>query len=389
MAGIDQHAIEAAGTIVVAGEVVASGEHDAPALGGGDAGSCAAEIIPAAGAHLDEDQRPAIAADEVDLAPAHAEIVLDHAQAAPFEMRHGAFLRFAAACRGGIVALCLHAHEMTEESAALYVVPTPLGNLADLTRRAEEVLRAVPWVAAEDTRHSGPLLKQIGSSARILPAHRHNEHEAAARIVERLHAGEAVALISDAGTPGISDPGARIVAAVRAAGCKVVPLPGPCAAITALSAAGLAEEHFLFYGFLPNKGGQRRHVLERLRNHPYALVFYEAPHRVLETVADLAAVLGERTVVIARELTKLFESIHSGPLTTALAWLEEEPNRQRGEFVLIVSGAPVGADDGEGERILKLMLAEGLPVKQAAKLAAAISGAAKNMLYERALALKS
>ena len=150
---------------------------------------------------------------------------------------------------------------MTEEFAALYVVPTPLGNLADLTRRAEEVLRSVPWVAAEDTRHSGPLLKQLGSRARRLPAHRHNEHEAAARIVERLKAGEAVALISDAGTPGISDPGARIVAAVRAAGCKVIPLPGACAAITALSASGLPDEHFLFHGFLPSKAGQRRKAI--------------------------------------------------------------------------------------------------------------------------------
>ncbi len=275
-----------------------------------------------------------------------------------------------------------------EDAAALYVVPTPLGNLADLTRRAEEILRAVPWVAAEDTRHSGPLLKQIGSSARTLPAHRHNEHEAAARILEKLQGGESVALISDAGTPGISDPGARIVAAVRAAGCKVVPLPGPCAVTTALSASGLLDEHFLFYGFLPNKGGQRRQAIEALREYPCALVFYEAPHRVLETVADLAAVLGERTLVIARELTKLFESIHSGPLTAALAWLQEDPNRQRGEFVLLVSGAPAGADDGEGERVLKLLLAEGLPVKQAAKLAAAITGAAKNALYDRALALK-
>jgi 16S rRNA (cytidine1402-2'-O)-methyltransferase len=276
-----------------------------------------------------------------------------------------------------------------EDAAALYVVPTPLGNLADLTRRAEEILRAVPWVAAEDTRHSGPLLKQIGSSARTLPAHRHNEHEAAARILEKLQGGESVALISDAGTPGISDPGARIVAAVRAAGCKVVPLPGPCAVTTALSASGLLDEHFLFYGFLPNKGGQRRQAIEALREYPCALAFYEAPHRVLETVADLAAVLGERTLVIARELTKLFESIHSGPLTAALAWLEEDPNRQRGEFVLLVSGAPAGNDDGEGERVLKLLLAEGLPVKQAAKLASAITGAAKNMLYERALALKN
>ena len=276
-----------------------------------------------------------------------------------------------------------------EDAAALYVVPTPLGNLADLTRRAEEILRAVPWVAAEDTRHSGPLLKQIGSPARTLPAHRHNEHEAAARILEKLQGGESVALISDAGTPGISDPGARIVAAVRAAGCKVVPLPGPSAVTTALSASGLLDEHFLFYGFLPNKGGQRRQAIEELRDYPCALVFYEAPHRILETVADLAAVLGERTLVIARELTKLFESIHSGPLTAALAWLKEDSNRQRGEFVLLVSGAPAGNDGGEGERVLKLLLAEGLPVKQAAKLASAITGAAKNALYDRALTLKA
>ncbi|WP_306606781.1 16S rRNA (cytidine(1402)-2'-O)-methyltransferase [Azonexus sp.] len=279
---------------------------------------------------------------------------------------------------------------MTNELiAALYVVPTPLGNLGDLTRRAEEVLRSVPWVAAEDTRHSGPLLKQLGAQARTLPAHQHNEHEAAARIVEKLQAGEAVALISDAGTPGISDPGARIVAAVRAAGCQVVPLPGACAATTALSGSGLTDEHFLFYGFLPSKGGQRRQALEALRELPYALVFYEAPHRVLETVDDMAKVFGERTLVIARELTKLFETVHSLPLAAALDWLKEDSNRQRGEFVLMLSGAPSDADDGEGERVLKLLLDEGISVKQAAKLAAAITGAAKNALYERALALKS
>lgn len=277
---------------------------------------------------------------------------------------------------------------MTEESAVLYVVPTPLGNMSDMTRRAEEILRTVPWVAAEDTRHSGPLLKQLGAVARTIPAHQHNEHEAAAKIIEKLRAGEAVALISDAGTPGISDPGARIVAAVRAAGCKVVPLPGPCAATTALSGSGLLDEHFLFYGFLPSKGGQRRQVLEDLRDYPCALVFYEAPHRVLETVADLATVLGERTLVIGRELTKMFESIHSCPLGEALEWLKGDPNRQRGEFVLMVSGIPADAEDGEGERVLKLLLADGLPVKQAAKLASAITGAAKNALYERALALK-
>lgn len=279
---------------------------------------------------------------------------------------------------------------MTKEFAVLYVVPTPLGNLADLTRRAEEVLRTVPWIAAEDTRHSGPLLKQIGSRARTLPAHQHNEHEAAERIVAKLQAGEAVALISDAGTPGISDPGARVVAAVRAAGCKVVPLPGPCAATTALSGSGLLDEHFLFYGFLPAKAGQRRQAIEALRATPAALVFYEAPHRVLETVADLAAMLGERTLVIGRELTKMFESIHACPLGEALDWLKEDGNRQRGEFVLMVSGAKQGGDDdGESLRVLKLLLDEGLPVKQASKLAAAITGVAKNALYEQALALRS
>jgi 16S rRNA (cytidine1402-2'-O)-methyltransferase len=263
-----------------------------------------------------------------------------------------------------------------------------LGNLADLTRRAEDILRAVPWVAAEDTRHSAPLLKHLGARARMLPAHQHNEHEAAASIVEKLQAGEAVALVSDAGTPGISDPGARIVAAVRAAGGKVVPLPGPCAAVTALSAAGLPDTQFMFYGFLPSKSGQRRQVLETLRQQACALVFYEAPHRVLETVEDMALIFGERTLVVARELTKLFENIDSLPLTAAIDWFAADPNRQRGEFVLIVSGALPDAARGEGERVLKLLLDEGLGTKQAAKLAAAISGEAKNALYERALALK-
>lgn len=278
---------------------------------------------------------------------------------------------------------------MTNEYPALYVVPTPLGNLADLTRRAEEVLRQVEWIAAEDTRHSTPLLRQLGARARLLPAHQHNEHEAAARIVEKLQAGESVALISDAGTPGISDPGARVVAAVRAAGGRVIPLPGPCAAVTALSAAGLTDEHFLFYGFLPAKGGQRRQAIGELSALRAALVFYEAPHRVLDTVADLAATLGERTLVIARELTKLYETVHSLPLGEAHAWLSEDANRQRGEFVLIVSGAPEADGNAlEAERVLRLLLDEGLPVKQASKLASAITGAAKNALYEQALALR-
>lgn len=272
---------------------------------------------------------------------------------------------------------------------ALYVVPTPLGNLQDMSLRAVEVLKAVPWVAAEDTRHSQPLLRHFGSGARLLPAHQHNEEQAAQGVIDKLAAGEAVALISDAGTPAVSDPGARIVARVREAGFKVVPLPGACAAVTALSASGLMAPHFLFYGFLPAKAGQRQKELEALVALPYTLVFYEAPHRVLESVEALAAAFGpERTIVFARELTKLFETIHACPLGEALEWLKADANRQRGEFVLLVEGAPEDADDGAGERVLKLLLAEGLPVKQCAKLAAEITGASKNELYQKALALK-
>lgn len=277
---------------------------------------------------------------------------------------------------------------MTIESA-LYVVPTPLGNLQDMSLRAVEVLKAVPWVAAEDTRHSQPLLRHFGSGARLLPAHQHNEEQAAQGVIDKLAAGEAVALVSDAGTPAVSDPGARIVARVREAGFRVVPLPGACAAVTALSASGLMAPHFLFYGFLPAKAGQRQKELEALAALPYTLVFYEAPHRVLESVEALAAAFGpERTIVFARELTKLFETIHACPLGEALEWLKADANRQRGEFVLLVEGAPEGADDGAGERVLKLLLTEGLPVKQCAKLAAEITGASKNELYQKALALK-
>ena len=278
---------------------------------------------------------------------------------------------------------------MTFDSSALYVVPTPLGNLGDMTQRAIEVLRQVSWVAAEDTRHSAPLLKQYGCTARMLAAHEHNEEAAAQQVIARLAEGESVALVSDAGTPAVSDPGARLVARVRAAGFRVVPLPGACAAVTALSASGLAESHFLFYGFLPARTKQREEALRELSTLPYALVFYEAPHRILEAVASLTLVFGpQRTLVLARELTKMFETIHSCPLGEAHDWLMADANRQRGEFVLLVSGASELADDGEGERVLKLLLDEGLPVKQAAKLAHAITGMAKNALYELALRLK-
>lgn len=279
---------------------------------------------------------------------------------------------------------------MTNESTALYVVPTPLGNLGDITLRALEVLKAVPWVAAEDTRHSQPLLRHFGSQAKLLAAHEHNEEHAAQQVIAKLAAGESVAVVTDAGTPAVSDPGARLVARVRQAGYPVVPLPGACAAITALSASGLDAPHFLFYGFLPTKAGQRERELQSLAALPYTLVFYEAPHRIEDTLGALAQVLGgDREVVICRELTKLFETIQPLALGDAPEWLAADANRRKGEFVLLVQGAPEAGRGGEGERVLALLLAEGLPVKQCAKLAAEITGAGKNDLYARALAMKN
>lgn len=278
---------------------------------------------------------------------------------------------------------------MSEESAALYLVPTPLGHLGDMTQRAIDVLRQVPWLAAEDTRHSTPLLRHYGCLARTLPAHQHNEESAAQQVIARLAAGESVALVVDAGTPGVSDPGARLVARVRAAGHRVIPLPGACAAVVALSASGLSEPHFLFYGFLPARSGQRAAALQELAPLPYALVFYEAPHRIVESVDALLTAFGpERTLVVARELTKLFECIHSCALGDAAAWLQADSNRQRGEFVLLVSGAPRVDELAEGERVLQLLLDDGLPVSQATKLAHAISGVSRKALYRRALTLR-
>ena len=273
---------------------------------------------------------------------------------------------------------------------ALYVVATPIGNLADISLRALEVLRVADTVACEDTRHARHLLDHHDIKAPLLAVHQHNEQQAAAKLIEAIGQGKRVALISDAGTPGVSDPGARTVAAVRAAGHRVVPIPGASAAITALSASGLTDEQFHFVGFLPAKVGARRTALEKLATIEAALVFYEAPHRVVETVDDLLAGLGgEREIVIARELTKLFEQIVRLPLAEAPTWLAADSNHQRGEFVLIVAGpAPREGLDAEAERVLKTLLAE-LPTKQAAKLAAEITGVGKNELYQRALALKN
>jgi 16S rRNA (cytidine1402-2'-O)-methyltransferase len=273
---------------------------------------------------------------------------------------------------------------------ALSIVATPIGNLGDITLRALETLRQADVVACEDTRHARRLLDHHGIRAQLLALHEHNEQQAAEKLIGLLAAGKRVALVSDAGTPGVSDPGARAVAAVRAAGYRVMPLPGPNAAIAALSAAGLDDPAFHFVGFLPAKVGARRTVIEGIKPIAATLVFYEAPHRIEETIADLVALLEpEREIVIARELTKLFEQIVRLPLPAAPAWLAADENRRRGEFVLLVSAPPPRAGiDAESERILKLLLAE-LPVKQAAKLASEIAGAAKNDLYRKALEIKA
>jgi 16S rRNA (cytidine1402-2'-O)-methyltransferase len=269
------------------------------------------------------------------------------------------------------------------------VVATPIGNLGDVTLRALATLGAVHVVFAEDTRHTRGLLAHHGVTAQLAALHEHNEREASRELVRHLEAGRDVALVTDAGTPAISDPGAHAVAAARAAGFDVVPVPGPNAAIAALSVAGVPGP-FAFAGFLPSKPAARRKALQAWRDFPHALVLYEAPHRILECVEDLAAVLGpDRRVVLARELTKAFETIHACALGDARAWLEADADRTRGEFVVIVSGAaaPDGSRAAEAERVLRLLV-EAVPVSTAVQLAAAITGGARNELYAQALALK-
>jgi len=271
------------------------------------------------------------------------------------------------------------------------VVATPIGNLQDITLRALEVLKTVDVVAAEDTRHTSHLLSHFAIQKKLIAVHEHNEQKSAQILLERLRAGESIALVTDAGTPGISDPGAIVVDVLREAGVKVVPVPGASAVIAALSASGITANGYVFYGFLPASGSQRRKTLEALKGYSSTLVFYEAPHRIIECVEDLAKVLGgERRITIARELTKTFETFHRCALQDAKGWLESDPNQQRGEFVLLVEAAAVveEADISEdAERTLRLLLAD-LPLKQAVKLATEITGVKKNILYEFALKLK-
>ena len=256
----------------------------------------------------------------------------------------------------------------------LYVVATPIGNLEDVSARALRVLAEVALIAAEDTRHSARLLQHFGIATPLAACHEHNERDEGGRFIKRLLAGDDVALISDAGTPLISDPGYHLVRQARSAGIRVVPLPGACALIAALSAAGLPSDRFIFEGFLPAKQAARRARLELLREEPRTVIFYEAPHRILESLEDLEAVFGpERPAVLARELTKTFETLQGLPLGELRSWVAADSNQQRGECVLVVGGwqAPQGDDaiDQNARRVLRLLLAE-MPVKRAAAVAA-------------------
>lgn len=280
----------------------------------------------------------------------------------------------------------------SREPGSLYIVATPIGNLDDITVRASRILAQVDRVAAEDTRHSGKLLQHLGISKPLLALHDHNERDKAASVLDRIAAGESIALISDAGTPLISDPGYVLVRDARARGIRVIPVPGPCAFVAALSAAGLPTDRFLFEGFLSAKASARRAALKSLGREAATMVFYEAPRRVSAMLADVGECLGRgRQVVVARELTKTFETFYHGSAEEVLAQLKDDPNAAKGEFVVIVAGAPPSErseDVLDVDRLLTLLLPE-LPLRQVAKIVAELTGGSKNELYQRALALRN
>ena len=284
----------------------------------------------------------------------------------------------------------MHSENGEVAEPTLYVVATPIGNLRDITLRALDTLKSVHTIAAEDTRISRKLLVHFGIQADLISAHEHNERESAQRLVALLSQGKSVALISDAGTPAVSDPGAIAVAQVRAAGFRVVSVPGASAVTAAIAASGLLATAFCFYGFLPARKGEREKALVALKARRELQVFYEAPHRIVECIASVAAVFGgDRRIGIARELTKLFEQVHVCRLDEAGAWLQQSENHRRGEFVLLVEGFSGSDAQGESDpqRVLGILLRE-LPLKQAVGLAAEITGTKKNALYEKALELK-
>lgn len=279
-------------------------------------------------------------------------------------------------------------HDRADISAStLYIVPTPIGNLGDITQRALKVLASVDLIAAEDTRHTGLLLQHFAINARLFALHDHNEQQKAEVLLAKLREGQSIALVSDAGTPLINDPGYHLVRLCRESGIRVVPLPGACAAIAALSAAGLPSDRFCYEGFLPAKSKGRCDTLRALEQEPRTIIFYESTHRLLDSLQDMVTVLGpDRYVVLAREITKTWESIFGAPVGELLAWVLEDENRRKGEMVLIVEGyhAVEEALPVEALRTLALLQAE-LPLKKAAALTAEIHGVKKNALYKHAL----
>ena len=278
------------------------------------------------------------------------------------------------------------------KEGVLYVVATPIGNLEDLSARAGRVLSEVDAIAAEDTRHTQRLLRHLGIERPLISLHEHNETARVEQLRRRLADGAQLALVSDAGTPLISDPGFVLVRELRRAGCRVVPIPGPCALIAALSAAGLPTDRFTFEGFLPAKSGARRKQLEAGASREETRVFYESPHRIRDLLTDLAAVVGERQVVLARELTKTFETLLDGSAAELLSIMDEDPDQARGEFVVMLAGAPrreEAADDAEGEALLRALLAEGVAVKNAAAVVVRLLGGRRKHWYQMALGLKS
>ncbi len=276
------------------------------------------------------------------------------------------------------------------EIACLYIVATPIGNLADMSQRAIEILQSVDVIAAEDTRHSGFLLQHFAIKTPSVSLHDHNEQQRSETLLTRLQQGESIALISDAGTPLISDPGYKLVSLVREHGIPVIPIPGSCAVIAALSASGLPSDRFSFEGFLPSKQGARLQTLEKLAADTRTLIFYDSPRRLQSTLIDMVTIFGEeRRVCLARELTKLHETINTKPLAGLLDWVSNDPNQQRGECVLLVEGAKQHQDASEVEvnRVLNLLLKE-LPVKKAAAITSALLGISKNNAYDMALKLQ-
>jgi 16S rRNA (cytidine1402-2'-O)-methyltransferase len=280
---------------------------------------------------------------------------------------------------------------VTIQAGRLYVVATPIGNLGDLSARARATLQSVGLIAAEDTRHTAALLRHFAIRTPLVSLHEHNEQPRSSDIVARLQQGVSVALVSDAGTPAISDPGFELVRAAAAAGIDIIAVPGPCAAIAALSIAGLPTDRFCFEGFLPARGAARRTRLEALADEPRTLVFYESPHRIKDMLADCAAAFGaERSAAAAREITKLHETLYHGPLGELSARAAQDADFSRGEIVLIIAGALKVADSAASatlDRVLRLLLEE-LPLKQAARLAAQIAEVRDNEAYKRALQLR-